>query len=144
METVHRCLKPGGLSLLHTMGRTKSMPRGNDQWITKYIFPNTQVPSVAQIGEAIDGLFVMEDWENLSTDYERTLLAWQANFARSWTTLEAGYDGRFFRMWSYYLWICAGWYRSRALQLWQVVLSKDGLPGGYGWQKQRRPLQGKP
>ena len=51
------------------------MVRGNDQWITKYIFPNTQVPSVAQVGAAIDGLFVMEDWENLSTDYERTLLA---------------------------------------------------------------------
>ncbi len=144
METVHRCLKPGGLSLLHTMGRTKSMVRGNDQWITKYIFPNTQVPSVGQIGEAIDGLFVLEDWENLSTDYERTLLAWQANFHRNWPALEAAYGPRFYRMWSYYLWICAGWYRSRTLQLWQVVLAKDGVPGGYTWQKQRRPLRGQP
>jgi cyclopropane-fatty-acyl-phospholipid synthase len=141
METVHRVLKPGGLSLLHTMGRTKSLVRGNDQWITRYIFPNTQVPSVQQIGRAIDGIFVMEDWENLSTDYERTLLAWQENFSRNWPQLEAKYGKRFYRMWNYYLWICAGWYRSRALQLWQVVLSKGGEPSGYRWQKNRRVLR---
>lgn len=141
MELVDAVLKPGGLSLLHTMGRTKSMVRGNDQWITKYIFPNTQVPSVAQIGEAIDGLFVMEDWENLSTDYERTLLAWCENFIKNYPSLAASYDERFYRMWTYYLYICAGWYRARALQLWQVVLSKGGSPGGYSWQKQRRVLR---
>jgi len=140
MELVHKLLKPGGFTLLHTMGRTKSMLRGNDQWITKYIFPNTQVPSVEQIGSSIDGILVLEDWENLSTDYERTLLVWQENFSRNWPQIEKDYGPTFFRMWNYYLWICAGWYRSRALQLWQVVLSKDGLPGGYAWQKSRRVL----
>jgi cyclopropane-fatty-acyl-phospholipid synthase len=140
MEVVHRCLVDGGISVLHTMGRTKSMWRGNDQWITKYIFPNTQVPSVAQVGQAIDGLFVMEDWENLSTDYERTLLAWHDNFARNWPGLRDKYGDTFYRMWTYYLKICAGWYRSRRLQLWQVVLAKGGVPGGYHWQKQRKPL----
>jgi len=140
MDLVHGVLVDGGLSVLHTMGRTQSMVRGNDQWITKYIFPNTQVPSVAQVGAAIDGLFVMEDWENLSTDYERTLLAWHAKFTESWPTLRAAYGETFYRMWSYYLLICAGWYRSRALQLWQVALSKGGIPGGYSWQKNRRVL----
>ncbi len=140
MEVVHRCLKDDGLSLLHTMGRTKSMVRGNDQWITKYIFPNTQVPSVAQVGESIDGLFVMEDWENLSTDYEKTLLAWYRNFDENWDALRDSYGDQFYRMWKYYLLICAGWYRSRVLQLWQVVLTKDGVPGGYQWQKSRKGL----
>ncbi len=131
MELVHRCLADDGLSLLHTMGRKKSLVRGNDQWITKYIFPNTQVPSVEQVGAAIDDLFVMEDWENLSVNYERTLLAWQRNFEANWPSLEGKYDERFRRMWNYYLLIFAGWYRSRALQLWHVVLSKHGVPGGY-------------
>ena len=138
MDTVNRCLKENGISLLHTMGRKEALTRGNDQWITKYIFPNTQVPSVGQIGQAIDGLFVMEDWENLSTDYEKTLLAWHENFVTNWNQIKNNYDETFYRMWTYYLLICAGWYRSRVLQLWQVVLTKNGIPGGYNWQKQRK------
>jgi cyclopropane-fatty-acyl-phospholipid synthase len=140
MELVDRCLKDDGLSLLHTMGRKKSVVRGNDQWITTYIFPNTQVPSVQQIGEAIDDLFVMEDWENLSVNYEKTLLAWLENFDNNWPSLEPRYGERFRRMWRYYLLICAGWYRARALQLWQVVLSKNGIPGGYPYQQERTRL----
>ncbi|WP_394847422.1 cyclopropane fatty acyl phospholipid synthase [Pendulispora brunnea] len=145
MEVVDRCLDEGGLSLLHTMGRTASMTRGNDQWITKYIFPNTQVPSLAQIGTAIDGLFVLEDVENLSTDYEKTLLAWHENFVQNWPRLAQGTrasygDETFRRMWEYYLLIFAGWFRARSLQLWQFVLSKGGCPGGYPWQKERRVL----
>ncbi len=140
MELVGRCLKDDGVTLVHTMGRRKSVVRGNDQWITKYIFPNTQVPSVQQIGEAIDDLFVVEDWENLSVNYEKTLLAWHANFERNWPSLEARYGERFHRMWRYYLLIFAGWYRARALQLWQVVLTKDGMPGGYPYQQSRTRL----
>lgn len=140
METVHRVLKDDGLTLVHTMGRKKSVVRGNDQWITTYIFPNTQVPSPAQIGEAIDDLFVLEDWENLSINYEKTLLAWNDNFEANWPQLSSSYDERFRRMWRYYLLLCAGWYRSRALQLFQVVLSKDGLLGGYRWQQERTRL----
>jgi cyclopropane-fatty-acyl-phospholipid synthase len=34
-------------------------------------------------------------------------------------------------MWRYYLLSCAGAFRARDLQVWQWVLSKDGVPGGY-------------
>jgi cyclopropane-fatty-acyl-phospholipid synthase len=34
-------------------------------------------------------------------------------------------------MWKYYLLSCAGTFRSRCQQLWQIVLSKKGVPGGY-------------
>lgn len=34
-------------------------------------------------------------------------------------------------MWSYYLLSCAGAFRARDLQLWQWVLSKQGVLGGY-------------
>ena len=138
METVHRHLTEDGISLLHTIGRDNSLKTGNDKFIKKYVFPNTLVPSVAQIGNAIDSLLVMEDWENLSTDYAKTLRAWFYNFERGWGEIESAYGAQFYRMWKYYLLMHAGFYQARRLQLWQIVLTKNGLPGGYAWQKQRR------
>ena len=89
------------------------------------------MPSIAQIGKAIEKNFVMEDWHNFGPDYDRTLMAWHANFERHWPQLECRYDQRFRRMWRYYLLTCAGAFRARDLQLWQIVLSKGGVPGGY-------------
>ena len=89
------------------------------------------LPSVAQIGKAIEGLFVMEDWHNFGADYDKTLMAWFKNFDASWSKLKDAYDERFYRMWKYYLLSCAGAFRAREMQLWQIVLSKNGIPGGY-------------
>jgi len=130
MEVAHRCLEDHGLFLLHTIGGNKSV-RSVDPWIDKYIFPNGMLPSVAQIGRAIEGLFVMEDWHNLSVDYDKTLTEWHRNLERNWDALKATYDERFHRMWRYYLLSCAGAFRARENQLWQIVLSKGGVMGGY-------------
>ena len=130
MEVVHRCLKDDGLFLLHTIGGNKSV-RSVDPWMNKYIFPNGMLPSVKQIGQAIEGLFVMEDWHNFSADYDRTLLEWHRNLEQHWDALKSRYDDRFHRMWTYYLLSCAGAFRARGNQLWQIVLSKDGVLGGY-------------
>ena len=62
-EIVNRCLKPGGLMMLHTIG-SNTTGCGTDPWISTYIFPNGHLPSISQIGRAIEGLFVMEDWHN--------------------------------------------------------------------------------
>jgi len=126
----HRCLKRDGLFLLHTIGDIVSRTT-SDPWINTYIFPGGVIPSVAQIGRAIEGLFVAEDWHNFGSDYDRTLLAWFANFDAAWPTLREKYGERFYRMWKYYLLSCAGAFRSRTIQLWQIVLSKDGVPSGY-------------
>ena len=75
-ETVKRCLKPGGLSLLHTIG-SNGAPAQTDPWIEKYIFPNSMIPAASQVTAALEGLFVVEDWHNFGTDYDRTLIAWQ-------------------------------------------------------------------
>lgn len=130
MELVHRCLKDDGLFMLHTIGRDTSAVT-TDPWIDRYIFPNGNLPSVAQIGQAIEGLFIMEDWHNFSADYDKTLMAWFNNFNSNWTTLQSAYPDPFYRMWKYYLLSCAGAFRARTLQLWQVVLSKQGVVGGY-------------
>jgi len=129
-EVAARCLTDDGLCLLHTIGNNRSVI-SNDAWMAKYIFPHGILPSVAQIGRSIEGLFKLEDWHNFGPDYDRTLLAWFANFDAAWPVLRAKYAERFYRMWKYYLLSCAGAFRARHIQLWQIVLSKNGVPGGY-------------
>jgi len=129
MKVAHRCLKDEGLFLLHTIGCKK--PGKMDPWINKYIFPNSILPSLQQIAKAKEDLFVVEDLHNFSADYDKTLMAWYQNFENSWDTLKDQYDERFHRMWKFYLLSCAGAFRSRINQLWQIVLSKHGLVGGY-------------
>lgn len=73
----------------------------------------------------------MEDWHSFGTDYDKTLMAWSANVDKAWPELKGQYNERFYRMWKYYLLSCAGSFRARKNQLWQVVLSKDGVLGGY-------------
>jgi cyclopropane-fatty-acyl-phospholipid synthase len=75
-------------------------------------------------------LFVVEDWHNFGTDYDRTLTAWLANFNEAWPHLAGRYDERFRRMWQFYLGCSAGIFRSRRDQLWQLTLSPRGVPGG--------------
>jgi cyclopropane-fatty-acyl-phospholipid synthase len=130
MRCVHKCLKDDGLFLLHTIGGNESVV-APEPWSHKYIFPNGLLPSIKQIGAAIEGLFVMEDWHNFSTDYDKTLMAWHRNFVNSWDKIKSNYDERFYRMWRYFLLSNAGAFRARKNQLWQVVLSKRGLAGGY-------------
>jgi cyclopropane-fatty-acyl-phospholipid synthase len=130
MQVARRSLADNGLFLLHTIGNNISH-HAVDRWIDRYIFPNALLPSIAQIGGAIEGLFVMEDWHNFGADYDRTLMAWFRNFDESWPRLREHYGDRFYRMWKYYLLSCAGGFRARSNQLWQIVLSGKGVRGGY-------------
>jgi cyclopropane-fatty-acyl-phospholipid synthase len=130
MQGLRERLRPDGLLLLHTIGNLYSV-RSTDAWIDRYIFPNSMLPSVAQIARASEGLFVMEDWHNFGADYDTTLLHWHRNFEESWPALAERYDERFHRMWRFYLLSCAGSFRARRNQLWQVVFSPHGVAGGY-------------
>ena len=130
-QIANKCLNEDGLFLLHTIGNNKSEDT-LDLWSEKYIFPNGMLPSVAQIGKAIENLFVMEDWHNFGTDYDKTLMAWYNNFGKNWEQIKNKYSERFYRMWKYFLLSSAGSFRSRRRnQVWQIVLSKKGVPGGY-------------
>jgi cyclopropane-fatty-acyl-phospholipid synthase len=130
METVHHCLKDNGLFLLHTIGDIRSQVT-TDPWFGKYIFPNSLIPSMKQISASIEGLFIMEDLHNFGADYDATLIEWFKNFDKNWDKLKERCDERFYRMWKYYLLSSAGAFRSRCVQVWQIVLSKRGVHGGY-------------
>ena len=127
-DVVDRNLKPDGLFLLHTIG-SKITDDNVDPWINKYIFPNGCLPSVRHIAQASESHFVMEDWHNLGADYDTTLMAWHARFLECWPEIADNYSDRFKRMFVYYLNACAGAFRARDIQLWQVVFSR-GAEGG--------------
>lgn len=130
MRIVRDCLKPDGLFLLHVLGSNVSETHC-DPWVNRYVFPGGMLPSIRQLGEAIERRFVMEDWQNIGAHYDRTLLAWHSNFENAWPCLKDRYGANFYRLWKLYLLGAAGFLRSRNGQVWQVVLSPQGVSGGY-------------
>lgn len=123
LDTARRLLANDGLFLLHTIGTDR--PNGRtDPWIERYIFPGGHLPAASELARAAERGFVIEDWHNFGPDYDRTLMAWHARFEAAWPELQSRYSERFHRMWRYYLLSCAGFFRSRQGQLWQLVLAK--------------------
>ena len=127
-SVVDRCLKPNGLFLLHTIGSNQT-GLSVDPWINKYIFPNGCLPSIRQIASVSESRLVMEDWHNFGSDYDKTLMAWHERFNQAWPGLSSNYTPRFRRMFNYYLCACAGAFRARDIELWQVLFSR-GTEGG--------------
>lgn len=135
MRLARERLDRDGLLLLHTIGRNDG-GSGVDPWVTRYVFPNSEVPTTQRMAAALDGLMHLEDWHNFGADYDPTLLAWYENFRASWPRFESRFGARFERLWTYYLLMFAGVFRGRGLDLWQLVLAPRGIEGGY-----RRPFQ---
>lgn len=129
METARTLLKDDGLFLLHTIGGLYGS--GDDPWIREHIFPNSALPVQSEIADAFGQRFVLEDWHNFGAHYDKTLMAWHANFTDAWPRFRETYGDAFERMWRYYLLMCAGSFRARHIQLWQLVLSPHGVKGGY-------------
>jgi cyclopropane-fatty-acyl-phospholipid synthase len=128
MSVAHRCLKDDGLFLLHSiMGYEPVVGTTEAAWLNKYIFPNAELPSLAQILKASEGLFMVEALHRFGSDYDRTLQCWLANFDRNWSSLSGAYDERFRRMWRFYLQLASGIFQSRSALLWQIVFSKNGI-----------------
>ena len=74
----------------------------------------------------MEGIFVMEDWHNFGPHYDKTLMAWYDNFEKAWPKHRDRYGERFYRMWKFYLLSCAGTFRSRLNQLWQITMTPPG------------------
>jgi cyclopropane-fatty-acyl-phospholipid synthase len=130
MKIARACLGDDGLFLLHTIGGNVSM-KSYDSWMNDNIFPNAMLPSMKQLTAAAEGVMIAEDWHNIGPDYDPTLMAWFMNFDRAWPQLKDRYGERFYRIWKCYLLTCAGSFRARENQVWQIVLSPFGVRGGY-------------
>jgi len=125
-----RAIKDDGIFLLHTIWENERYP-AIDPWQDKYIFPNGDLPSLGELATAVEGLFVVEDVHNFGTDYDKTLMAWNANFQSNRSEVAKRHGERFCRMWEYYLLQCAAAFRCRHINVGQLVLSPCGVRGGY-------------
>lgn len=130
MQKVHQLINKDGLFLLHTIGANHQR-KGTDPWINKYIFPNGMLPSEGNLTKSFVDLFIMEDWQNFGADYDHTLMAWASRFQEGYEQNKFTIPEEAYRMFRYYLLSCAAAFRARDIQLWQIVLSPEGTPGGY-------------
>jgi len=96
-------LKPDGVMLLHTIGRS-GPPSATNAFIRKYIFPGGYIPAMSEVLPHIEraGL-VVTDVEVLRLHYADTLKAWRERFMANRDRAKAIYDERFCRMWEFYL-----------------------------------------
>jgi cyclopropane-fatty-acyl-phospholipid synthase len=127
MEVVDRCLAPGGVSLIHTIAGHTSDPVP-DTWTQKYIFPNSHLPSIAQLARAMEGLFTIEDLHSFGAHYDPTLMAWYRNFTAAWSALKVKYTDEFYRLWTYYILMSAAAFRARYINLFQIVMTRPDTP----------------
>jgi cyclopropane-fatty-acyl-phospholipid synthase len=122
-EAVAKLLKPGTISVLHTINNQDS--QGNNPWIDKYIFPGGHIPSLQSIIEELSkhNLHIF-DYENLRMHYAKTLDEWWRRFEKYKNTVIKMYDERFYRMWRLYLASSSASFRYNDLELAQIVFTK--------------------
>lgn len=129
MGVAQRALKPDGRFLIQAILGSGVA----DVWLSTRIFPNGVLPSYAQITNAIHCLFALTHEERFAHDYDKTLCAWDENFRKAWPELsmltnargQVMYDQRFYRMWHYYLMVCAGAFRAGKNDVAQLLLQRE-------------------
>jgi cyclopropane-fatty-acyl-phospholipid synthase len=138
---VERCLKPEGLALIHTIGRSHSRPA--DAWITKHIFPGGYIPSLGDMESVFEPCrFSVLDIENLRRHYARTCADWLENFEAVSEQVRSRYSEEFVRTWRLYLAGASAGFRSGTLQLYQVLFthgSNFNVPRTRRYQYERQP-----
>jgi cyclopropane-fatty-acyl-phospholipid synthase len=117
-------LGPDGVMLLHAIGRSEG-PAYTNPWIAKYIFPGGYIPALSEVLPAIEraGLLVT-DIEILRLHYAETLKAWRQRFLAHRDDALRLYDGRFVRMWEFYLAASEMAFRDQNMMVFQIQLTK--------------------
>ena len=123
MEKMHRCLEPGGKMIMETVGG-KISKTNCDPWVNKYFFMGGMIPSLEQIDNAIDGLFIKDSIYEFGLDYVYTLREWYKNFTLSWPSQNGLYSETIRRMFEYFFLSVAGAFRAKDLLHWHIVFSK--------------------
>jgi cyclopropane-fatty-acyl-phospholipid synthase len=123
-------LKPNGILAFQVItspdSRYDNLRKGVD-WIQKYIFPGSLLPSVAQLNKAINNTseLTMVDLKDLGLDYAKTLKLWYVSFNQKLNEVKAlGFDDRFIRKWNYYLNYCEAAFEMRNINVMQMVYTR--------------------
>jgi cyclopropane-fatty-acyl-phospholipid synthase len=124
-KVVDRSLRPGGLGLVHSIGRSHSSPA--DPWITKRIFPGGYIPTLGEMASIFEPqMFSILDVENLRLHYARTCREWLQNFEAVSDEVREMYSDEFVRAWRLYLAGSSTAFQSGTLQLYQIVFAPRG------------------
>ncbi len=120
-------LKPDGVALVHTIGRS-TPPGRTSPWIHKYIFPGGYAPSMSEAMKEIEKQdLVTTDVEVWRGHYARTLQCWQEKFEANLKSIRDLYDDRFLRMWRYYLIVSEMAFSEQGLVVFQFQLSRGQM-----------------
>jgi cyclopropane-fatty-acyl-phospholipid synthase len=135
LENVRTVLRPDGLLLLHTIGKTVEEPTNN--WIRKYIFPGCYLPDLGSILRNCTSLGLsFVDCENMRVHYSKTLDYWAERFENNEVRIRSMFDDRFIRMWRFYLTGCSAGFRMGKMHLFQLLFSagvRNDLPLTRDW-----------
>jgi cyclopropane-fatty-acyl-phospholipid synthase len=96
-------------------------------FLKKYIFPGSCLPSVAAVMSALSRRTDLRLWhmEDIGPHYAATLRLWREAFLARLDDVRAmGFDQRFIRMWEYYLAYCEGAFRARHVGDVQLLLTR--------------------
>lgn len=130
-KTIDQLLKPEGLAAIQAItvpDQAHAEHLKQVDFIQKYIFPGSKIPSVGVILEAVrdNSALLMTDLKDIGLDYAKTMMTWRASFiAQREAVLKLGYDERFIRMWDYYLNYCAAGFNERYLGTVQLQFRKE-------------------
>jgi cyclopropane-fatty-acyl-phospholipid synthase len=128
-EQVKRLLKDDGVAVIHAIGRMNG-PGATNAFTAKYIFPGGYIPGLSEVTSAIEdaGLWIT-DVEILRLHYADTLREWRKRFLAD-PDIPQMYDGRFRRMWEFYLAGAEMGFRYGGHMIFQIQLAKevDALP----------------
>ena len=92
-----------GVAVVHSIGR-KGGPSSTGAWIRKYIFPGGYSPALSETTASVErSKLWITDIEILRLHYAKTLREWEDRFQANRPTIEKMMDGRFCRMWEFYL-----------------------------------------
>jgi cyclopropane-fatty-acyl-phospholipid synthase len=123
-------LKPDGVMLLQAITIADQFYESavrNVDFIKKYIFPGSFIPSVTSLCNSITRasdmrLFHLED---ITPNYAETLKSWRLRMFQNIERVRAlGYPEEFIRMWEFYLSYCEGGFRERYIGDVQMLLTK--------------------
>ena len=136
LETFFRvcsnCLKEDGMMMLQAItiaDRVFEKHKHSVDFIKRYIFPGSCIPSIAAISHAVAKItdLKMDHLEDITPHYARTLQAWRSRFFENIEQVKAlGFSDAFIRMWEYYLSYCEAGFQERYLGDIQARLIKPG------------------
>jgi cyclopropane-fatty-acyl-phospholipid synthase len=126
IEKTKTLLKPGGIGLLHTIGKERETV--GDPWTMRYIFPGGYIPVLDHVVRTMgENGFVPEDIENLRLHYAATLDEWAKRFESKTEEIEKMFDERLVRMWRIYLRGSAAAFRWGDLRLYQILFTNGPI-----------------